>query len=86
MTNVSLRGKEIKNILTRFFFKKNEPCFQIILELDDRKEILAEYTSYPKYKRKMEVLKMEIENNQMIELPTVKRSVPLQSLKVAANI
>ena len=47
-----LRGAAVKDLITKYFYKQNHLCFQILLHLDSNKTLLfGEFTNYDKYKK-----------------------------------
>ena len=41
MTNHTITGKDIKKLVTRFQYKKQEMCFEILLKLNNSEEMVS---------------------------------------------
>lgn len=52
-----IKGSEIKNVLTRFFYKNKNSCFQIILQTRKKDIIYKEFEDYKSYKNTIETLR-----------------------------
>ena len=52
----TMKGHQLENIITRFYYKQKELYFQIILQLRDKKVIYSEYNDYSKYKMQLQQL------------------------------
>jgi hypothetical protein len=47
----TIHSSKIKNLITKFFYKENHLCFQILLNCENNEtRLFKEYTDYAKYK------------------------------------
>ena len=69
---MEITGTQIKNLITKFYYKNNNLCFQILLLLDQNKSVAyEEYVDYSAYKKAYNEL-MDIKTkNLSLFLPTV---------------
>jgi hypothetical protein len=74
-------GSEIENVLTRFFFNDKEPCFQIVLQIDNRDIIYGEFDSYKSYKNIINTLRTAKKDNLKIML-----SSKIPSIETRQNV
>ncbi len=82
MKNVhTLKGVEVENLITKFYYKDNHLCFQILLECGLNKKIAyKEYSDYSEYKSAFNQL-MEMKSlNKAISLPSTKQNLSYMSL------
>ncbi len=65
-----IKGTQIKNLITKFYYKDNHLCFQILIHCEDDKTIVYnEYTDYSLYKKEYNKL-LEIKSeNVNVDLP-----------------
>lgn len=65
-----IKGTQIKNLITKFFYKDNHLCFQILIHHEDDKMIVYnEYTDYSLYKTEYNKL-LEIKaQSTVVDLP-----------------
>ncbi len=67
--STEINGKQVENLITRFYYKKKQLCFQIILNMGfDRKIPYQEFEDYYNYKRKFNQLQKAKSENQPIQL------------------
>jgi hypothetical protein len=52
--------KEIRNLLTKFFYKNNHLHFQILVQKENSLEIFGEYDDYNQYKNAFDTLHLNI--------------------------
>ena len=65
----TIKGTHIKNLITKFYYKNNHLCFQILIHCKDDKTIIyKEYTDYDEYKN---------EYNKLLETKSENASVDL---------
>ena len=65
----TIKGTHIKNLITKFYYKNNHLCFQILIHCEDNKTIVYnEYTDYDEYKN---------EYNKLLETKSENASVDL---------
>jgi len=72
----TIKGGEIQNLITKFYYRENQLCFQILLHFGmDRTIPYKEFANYGEYKRVYAQL-LEIKNsNEELQVPvTVKRN------------
>ncbi len=60
----SIKGTQIKNLITKFYYNDNHLCFQILIQCENDKTIVYnEYTDYSVYKTEYnKLLEMKAEN------------------------
>lgn len=63
-----MKGSQLENIITRFYYKQKELYFQIILQLKDKQIIYNEYSDYLLYKAKLEELLEDKKKNNIINI------------------
>lgn len=68
MKNKIFKGNQLENIITRFYFKQKELCFQIILQLKHTRIVYNEYNDYHQYKMQLAQLISAKQSNQDIFL------------------
>lgn len=68
----TMRGHQLENIITRFYYKQKELYFQIILQLAGRKVVYNEYNDYSKYKFQLQQLLNIKKNNGILHLNIMK--------------
>lgn len=79
---MNIRGEQIKNLVTKFYYQNNHLCFQIFLLFDqDRSLIYSEHTDYAEYKKTYGDLLNAKTNNLSLELP--KNNLETSSLILA---
>lgn len=67
---MNIRGEQIKNLLTKFYYKNNNLCFQIFLLFEqDQSLIYSEHTDYADYKKTYGRLLDARTKNLSLELP-----------------
>ena len=65
----TIKGTQIKNLITKFYYKDNHLCFQILIHCEGDKTIVYnEYTDYSEYKK---------EYNKLLEIKSDETSVNL---------
>ena len=66
-----ISGGDVKNLITKFYYKNNHLCFQILLQLALDKMIpYCEYKDYATYKDAFNRLLKAKSNNMAIDMPT----------------
>ncbi len=66
---MTLSGNEIKNLITKFYYKNNHLCFQILLSMDKGNMLqYNEYADYNEYKLAFNELMSLKTGNSTIEL------------------
>ncbi len=65
-----LKGTQIKNLITKFYYKDNHLCFQILLHCENDKTVVYnEYTDYDEYKKEYNKLLETKSDNAVVKLP-----------------
>ncbi len=62
--------KSAKKVLTKYFYKDNQLCFQILITLGDKKDIMGEYSNYSDYRRAFNELLARVEAGNIVEMNT----------------
>ena len=57
-----------KKLLTKYFYKDNQLCFQILITSDDKKDIIGEYTNYSDYRRAFVNFLSQMETGNVINI------------------
>lgn len=72
MENVTtITGSEIQNLITKFYYKNNHLCFQILLHFGlDRTVPFQEFSDYAEYKRVYNDLLAVKNSDRSLTLPT----------------
>lgn len=73
MNNKIFKGNQLENIITRFYFKQKELCFQIILQMKNTRVVYNEYNDYHQYKMQLAQLINAKQSNQDIFLNTANK-------------
>ena len=65
-----IKGTQIKNLITKFYYKDNHLCFQILIHCEDDKTIVYnEYTDYAEYKNEYNKLLETKSEEAFVDLP-----------------
>ena len=65
-----IKGTQIKNLITKFYYKDNHLCFQILLHCENDKTIVYnEYTDYAEYKKEYNKLLETKSEDAFVDLP-----------------
>ena len=65
-----IRGVEVKDLVTKYFYRENQLCFQIILHLEGGETLLfKEFSGYGKYKAAMDELLAAQADGSIIKIP-----------------
>lgn len=68
--NAVINGANIQNLITKFYYKNNHLCFQILLYLGVESTLpYKEFTDYAEYKKVYTELMNAKANNETVELP-----------------
>jgi hypothetical protein len=62
--------KSAKKVLTKYFYKDNQLCFQILITLNDKKDIMGEYSNYSDYRRAFNDLLARVEAGNIVNMNT----------------
>ena len=66
----SKKGTHIKSLITKFYYKNNHLCFQILIHCEDDKTLVYnEYTDYAEYKKEYSKLLETKSENTYVDLP-----------------
>lgn len=71
-----IQGAEVQNLITKFYYKQNHLCFQILLHLGlDNTIPFKEFSDYSEYKKEYaKLLKMKNEDAQIkVVIESVKK-------------
>ena len=82
MENVKvLKGADVQNLITKFYYKDNHLCFQILLQCGLEKMIsYMEYSDYAEYKSAFNRLIDMRSNNEAISIPSSEKNLSYMSL------
>ncbi len=65
-----LKGTQIKNLITKFFYKDNHLCFQILIHCEtDQTVSYREFSDYSTYKKVYDKLLKAKSENMLISIP-----------------
>lgn len=68
--HITIRGEQIKQVLTKFYYKDSHLHFQILLEFEIDKTIaLREFSNYTEYKKVFTELQRIKTNNLAFRVP-----------------
>ena len=74
--NTIINGAEIQNLITKFYYKNNHLCFQILLYLGVEKTVpYREFTDYSEYKKVYNHLMNVKSTNSQIEISSSELSL-----------
>jgi hypothetical protein len=59
-----------RKLLTRYFYKENQLCFQILMSANENTSVIGEFSNYSEYRRSFTSLQDQIENGTVIEMNT----------------
>ena len=57
-----------KKLLTKYFYKDNQLCFQILITIDDKKDIIGEYSNYSDYRKAFVNFLSKMEAGNVIDI------------------
>jgi len=73
-TTPTLNVSEIQNLVTKFYYKNNQLCFQILLQdKSDKITPFKEYTNYAEYKKAYNQLMDQKSDKNAIDTPQSKQ-------------
>lgn len=65
-----IKGVQVKDLITKFFYNQNQLCFQIMLHLEGGETVhFQEFTDYGAYKKALGALQQARENDTVIKIP-----------------
>jgi len=80
----NIHGGQVKDLITKFFYRDNHLCFHIILEVDSGEKIpYQEFTDYAEYKRVFTELQQQKGNEVLINFPEKIANTGIMSTNVA---
>ncbi len=80
-TITMLNGADIQNLVTKFYYRNNHLCFQILLQCDPENMIAyQEYSDYAEYKNAFNQLINMRSNNESISIPQSNQKMSYMSL------
>lgn len=70
MANFTIKGKNIKRLVTRFQYKKNEMCFEILLRLNDTADMVLflKTTDYGMFRKTFDELMTIRSENRILSV------------------
>lgn len=79
-----IHGAEVKDLVTKFFYRGNQLCFQIILQVDGGERIpYKEFSDYAEYKKAFSELQQQKGSPTMIRFPEKNLTVAASPSNVA---
>lgn len=79
-----LKGGEVKDLITKFFYRDSYLCFQIMLQLEgDETVVYKEYIDYSEYKKAFAELQQIRTKNQALIIPNKSLKFEAEGMKVA---
>ncbi|TAK32183.1 MAG: hypothetical protein EPO28_17860 [Saprospiraceae bacterium] len=80
----NIHGVQVRDLITKFFYRNNHLCFHIILEVDSGEKIpYQEFTDYAEYKRIFTELQQQKGNEVLINFPEKNANADILSKIVA---
>lgn len=84
ITIQNIKGRQVKDLITKFFYKDNHLCFQILLHLNNNRTIVfQEFTDYTEYKSVFNALQQARAKNSILKFPNDNFVMEPNGLKVA---
>ena len=69
-TERSIHGREVKDLITKFFYSGNFLCFHILLQLEGGEKVFfQEFTDYAEYKKSFGALQEARKDGGFIHIP-----------------
>lgn len=79
-----LKGGAVKELITKFFYRDNNLCFQIMLDLEGKETVIyKEYVDYTEYKKAFAELQQIRTKNQALIIPNKSLKLEVEGMKVA---
>lgn len=67
---IEIRGNNVKDLITKFFYRDSHLCFHILLHVDGGETVFfREFTDYAEYKKAFSDLQLARLNNMIIKAP-----------------
>ena len=83
-TNKNIHGSDIKDLITKFFYRNNHLCFQILLHTEWNETItFGEFSDYSAYKKAFNDLQTAREEKVPLNIPEKNFHTEGNTLKVA---
>lgn len=80
----NINGEQIKDLITKFFYKDNHLCFQILLHMRTNETIAyGMYSDYADYKKDFNNLKDARSNNLTIIIQNKNKEINVDTSKMA---
>jgi hypothetical protein len=80
----NIQGGQVKDLITKFFFRNNHLCFQILLHLEGNETIIyKEYNDYSEYKLAFNELQQIRSKNNSLIIPNKNIKLETTEIKVA---
>ena len=77
----NINGANILNLITRFFYKKDQLCYRILIQCDvDQLIPFQEFVEYAKYKEAFNLLLEKKANNEVISIGKLNQEISYMSL------
>lgn len=83
-TDLEIRGNNVKDLITKFFYRDSNLCFHILLHVDGGETVFfREYVDYAEYKKAFSDLQQAKLNNGLIHVQKKKLTSGEPLAKVA---
>jgi hypothetical protein len=80
----NIQGGQVKDLITKFFYRDNHLCFQILLHLEGNETIIyKEYIDYSEYKKAFNELQQIRSKNKGLTVPNKNINLEVTNVKVA---
>jgi hypothetical protein len=57
-------------LLTRYYYKDNQLCFQILVSSTEKTSVVGEFANYSEYRKSFASFQQQMETNNVIDLNT----------------
>lgn len=80
----NIQGGQVKDLITKFFYRDNHLCFQILLHLEGNETVIyKEYIDYSEYKKAFNELQQIRSKNRSLVIPNKNLKIETEGIKVA---
>ena len=80
----NIQGGQVKDLITKFFYRDNHLCFQILLHLEGNETVIyKEFTDYSEYKNAFNELQQIRSKNRGLVIPNKNLKNEVSKVKVA---
>ena len=80
----NIQGGQIKDVITKFYYRNNHLCFQILLHLEGNETVIyKEFNDYSEYKDSFNELQQIRLKNRGLIIPNKSLKFETESVKVA---